>query len=290
MRIILRIGLGLAIVVGGACSDAEDTAGNGKVHVVASFYPLAHAAERVAGDRAVVRNLTPVGSEAHDFEPSPKQIDQVADADLVFYLGTTFQPAVADLAESTGERGIDLLRGLGVEGDDPHVWLDPELMEGIVEKIESELARVDPEGRDIYAANATRYREDLGRLAAEFDGGLANCERNIVVVPHASFEYLVSRHQLEQEAIAGASPESEPDPARLARLVELVRDGGVTTIFVDPIEPDEAAETLARQTNTKTAVLSTLEGLTKAETDRGDDYFTVMRRNLQNLREALTCP
>ena len=69
-----------------------------------------------------------------------------------------------------------------------------------------------------------------------------------------------------------------------------MRDGGVTTIFVDPLEPDDAAETLARQTNTKTAVLYTLEGLTEDETKRGEDYFSLMRRNLQTIREALSCP
>ena len=292
MRIILKtLAVATVSLLGaGACSDGGDTAENGTVDVVASFYPLADAARRVAGDRGDVRNLTPVGSEPHDFEPSPRHIDQVEDADLVFYLGTAFQPAVAELAEGAGDKAVDLLRGLRVESDDPHVWLDPELMGGIVEQIAAELSRVDPEGRDLYAENAARYREDLGRLAAEFDTGLANCERNIMVVPHASFEYLAARHQLEQEPIAGSAPESEPDPARLARLVELVRDGGITTIFVDPLEPDEAAETLARQTNSKTAVLYTIEGLTEAESERGEDYFSLMRRNLQTLREALTCP
>ena len=294
MRIILRIAVGLVaaltVLLGGACSERDDRADGGKVQVVASFYPLAHAAERVAGDRAVVRNLTPVGSEPHDFEPSPRHIDQVEDADLVLYLGSAFQPAVAELAKSAGDKSVDLFRGLRVDSDDPHVWLDPELMQGVAETIAAQLSRVDPAGRDVYAANAARYREELGRLAGELDTGLANCERNILVVPHASFEYLAARHQLEQEPIAGSSPESEPDPARLSRLVELVRDGGVTTIFVDPLEPDEAAETLARQTNTKTAALYTIEGLTKAESDRGEDYFSLMRHNLQTIREALSCP
>lgn len=279
----------LAVVLGGACADADDTAA-GKVQVVASFYPLADAARRVGGDRVDVANLVPTGAAAHDFEPDPRQIDRVQAADLVLYLGSTFQPAVAELADGLGDRGVDLLASLRVGSDDPHVWLNPALMEGVAEKVREELTRVDPGGGGLYAANTARYRDELRRLAAEYDAGLADCERNILVVPHASFEYLTAPHQLEQEAIAGLSPESETDPARLARLVEVVRDGGVTTIFVDPLEPDEAAETLARQTNTKTAVLSTLEGLTEEDRRRGDDYFSVMRRNLQTLREALSCP
>ena len=203
MRIILRSAVVLTLLLGAGCADADDTAGGGKLSVVASFYPLAHAAERVAGDRAVVRNLTPVGSEPHDFEPSPRHIDQVEGADLVLYLGTAFQPAVAELAKSAGDKSVDLFRSLRVDSDDPHVWLDPQLMQTVAETIAAELTRVDPAGRYAYAGNAGRYIEELGRLGAEFDVGLANCERNILVVPHASFEYLAAPHQLEQEPIAG---------------------------------------------------------------------------------------
>lgn len=279
------------VLGGSACSDDGDgDASGGNVQVVASFFPLADAARRIAGDRAVITNLTPPGTEPHDFEPTPDQVERVKDADLVLYLGESFQPAVADLAEGRGDDAVDVLEGEQLADGDPHVWLDPERMQRIGEKIVDALVDADPDGRDMYAANAARYNDDLTLLSNEYEVGLAACERNIIVVPHASFEYLASRHQLEQEAITGTSPESEPDPARLARLVELVRDGGITTIFVDPIEPDDAAETLARETKTTTAVLSTLEGLTKDEEARGEDYFSVMRRNLATLRQALTCP
>lgn len=292
MRIILRTGLVLVALVGAAaCSDDGGDKSSGRVQVVAGLYPLADAARRVAGDRASVTNLTPAGAEPHDFEPTPSHVERVNDADLVLYLGDRFQPAVADLAEGRGDKAVDVLEGIELLGDDdPHVWLDPERMQQIATTIEQALTRVDPEGRSEYAANAARYRDRLGELASELDAGLASCERNILIVPHASFEYFGDRHQLEQEPITGMSPEAEPDPARLARLAELVRDGGITTIFVDPIEPAEAAETLARETKTKTAELRTIESLTKQEADKGEDYFSLMRRNLATVREALSCP
>src|SRR5215468_5000728 len=67
--------------------------------VVASFYPIAWAAQQVGGDRVSVTNLTPAGAEPHDLELTPDQIDEVLDADLVLELGRNFQPAVEHAAE-----------------------------------------------------------------------------------------------------------------------------------------------------------------------------------------------
>ena len=53
-----------------------------KRSVVAAFYPVAYAAQRIRGDRVDVTNLTPAGAEPHDLELNPDQIDKVLDADL----------------------------------------------------------------------------------------------------------------------------------------------------------------------------------------------------------------
>ena len=286
----------LCAFVATACTDGGTDTGRrgagdvGKVAVVASFYPLAYAATEVGGPRVSVTNLTPVGSEPHEFEPNPRQVERLEDADLVLYLGTRLQPAVAEVAGGLGRRAVDLLRVARPEGGDPHVWLDPERMGAVVRAIEAALARVDAAGRATYAANSARLQAELAQLAADYDAGLANCERNVMIVPHASFEYMAAPHGLEQEPIAGTSPEAEPDPARMARLLELVKDAGVTTIFRDPLEPGDAAETVARRAGVTTAVLSTIEGLTTEDRSQGQDYLSLMRRNLATLREALDCP
>src|SRR4051794_1684224 len=67
--------------------------------VVASFYPIAWAAQQVGGNRVAVTNLTPAGAEPHDLELTPDQIDEVLDAEVVFDLGQGFQPAVEDATE-----------------------------------------------------------------------------------------------------------------------------------------------------------------------------------------------
>ena len=84
---------------------------DGRLSVVASFYPLVDATRGVGGDRVEVTNLTPAGVEPHDIELNPRQLDRVADADLVLYLGGGFQPAVEDAARRA-RRAVDLRAGL----------------------------------------------------------------------------------------------------------------------------------------------------------------------------------
>jgi zinc transport system substrate-binding protein len=90
----LAIGLlAVALLLSGCGSTSS--AGEGE-SVVASFYPLAEAASRVGGDLVSVLNLTPPGVEPHDLELAPDDIEAIANADVIVYLGGGFQPAVED--------------------------------------------------------------------------------------------------------------------------------------------------------------------------------------------------
>ena len=249
--------------------------------VVASFYPLAFAAEKVAPG-APVENLTPPGSEPHDLELSPIDAASIRDARLVLLLGQGFQPQLEDAA-GNGDNVLRLLDTPGLDllsNGDPHVWLDPIRDTRIVERIGQAL------GAQSAAQRLVARLEDLD---AEYRTGLANCERHEIVTSHEAFAYLAQRYGLEQIPITGLSPEAEPQPADLARVVDLVEKRGVTTIFYETLVSPRIAETVARETGATTAVLDPIEGLTPAEIAGGEDYFTRMRANLRALREGLGC-
>jgi zinc transport system substrate-binding protein len=290
MRIIpIRVATALVLVAAAglpACSGG-DGGSNGKVQVVASFFPLAEMARAVGGADVEVSTLTPPGVEPHDLELSTGQVGRATEADVLLYLGAGFQPAVADLAERAQGEVRDLLAGLPLVDDDPHVWLDPSFMRRMSVTVQGALARVDPDNRPTYTANAARYREGLARVDREFEAGLADCERNVVVTSHAAYRYLTSRYGLEQEAVTGADPEAEPSPARLAELATLIREGGVTTVFTEPLVTGGPADALARETGTRTAVLDPVEGPAKDAPEAG--WAGLMRRNLAALRSALGC-
>ncbi len=283
----------LGIALATAACGAGDDGGDESVRVVAGFYPVAWAAERVGGDRVSVADLTPSGAEPHDLELTPDQADELLDADVVLLMGEGFQPAVEDAAEQRDGPTITLLDTLPVselEDGDPHVWLDPVLMEAVVGEIEAALVEADPEGKTAYRRNADGLRGELERLDSAYRAGLAGCERDLVVTAHDAFGYLTDRYGLRDEGVAGLSPDAEPDARRLAELADLARRERVTTVFTEELLSPEIAETLAREAGgLRTEVLSTLESLGEKERDAGGDYVTVMEDNLARLRTALGC-
>ena len=119
--------------------------------------------------------------------------------------------------------------------------------------------------------------------------GLAHCERREIVTSHAAFAYLADRYDLEQVPLVGVSPEAEPDPRDIERLIDEVARTGATTVFFEPLVSSRLAETVAREAGVSTAVLDPLEGLTSEQEESGGDYFSVMRQNLAALRAALGC-
>ena len=143
---------------------------------------------------------------------------------------------------------VDLVpfRDHGVDSseDDPHFWQDPLLLAKVGDAVAEQLAKVDPDHADDYAANAADLRSDLETLDQEYAAGLADCERDTIVVSHDAFGYL-QRYGVTMEAILGLSPDSEPTPADLARLQDLIQEDGITTVFSESLASPETAESLA---------------------------------------------
>lgn len=273
------------------CGGSDAQSGGDRQTVVAAFYPLAFAAEQIGGDRVAVTNVTPSGSEPHDIELTPRDAEQIQAADVVFFLGEGFQPAVEQAAEDAGGDAIDLLGDVelrpgvpegGEEGGglDPHVWLDPVRYAAMVRRIGEQLGRPD---------ETSAFAAKLEKLDQELEDGLADCKRRELVTSHAAFGYLADRYDLEQTPISGISPEAEPTPRELERVADEVRALGATTVFTETLLSPRLAETVARETGAETAVLNPIEGLTEEEIDNGASYFSVMRANLASLRKALGC-
>jgi len=281
----------LAAVSTGCHSSRADS---GDIHVVASFYPLADLAEFIGGatDHVHVTNLTPPGGEPHDLEITASQRVAIEDADIVITLGHGFQPSVEKAARKR-KRTLSVLdvlpAGDRTLANDPHVWLDPILMQQITSAVRDAFVAVDADHRQEYDDAAAARTESLAQLDSAFQTGLANCARHEIVTAHAAFGYLARRYGLAQHAIVGLEPDVEPEPARLAQLSDLVRRDHVTTVFTETLVSPKVAQTLAREAHVKTDVLNPIEGLTKHERDAGEDYISLMRRNLVKLRTALGC-
>ena len=272
-----------AVALATGCGTTDTGAGTGR-QAVAAFYPLEWK----------VTNLTQPGTEPHDLSLSIPQTAELADAELVVLQGG-FQPAVDKAVEIDSSAAVvdvadvvDLLpaRGPGVATADPHFWLDPLLMSDLGDAVADQLTQIDPDGAATYDANAEALRAKMTDLDRAYTDGLASCAIDHVVVSHAAFDYL-SRYGLQFEAIAGLSPDAEATAADLARLQQLVRTEGVTTVFSERLVSAKVSETLARDTGTTTDVLDPIEGL--SDETAGQDYVSLMEANLAALRKASQC-
>jgi zinc transport system substrate-binding protein len=303
MRRLFMALLAVAVIAATALGVEPAGASRNKVSVAAAFYPVAFAAQKVGGTRVDVANLTPVGAEPHDIELNSEQLDRLLEAKVAFVLGSDFQPAVEKAADRRDGSTVELLpklvdakgKKVAKEGKagglDPHVWLDPVLMSQLAGEVERGLAAADPKGAGTYQKNAQALHDRLTALDTRYRDRLTGCTRDLLVTSHEAFGYLANRYGLRQEGVAGLSPDTEPDPARLGDLAQLARDQGVTTVFTEETVSPRIAQTLARDAGgLRTEVLSPLESLTKRERDRKADYFTLMDANLGKIATALGCP
>jgi zinc transport system substrate-binding protein len=295
-----------ALTLAGCGGSSASGSGNGKLDVVASFYPLEFVARSVGGDAVNVTTLTAPGVEPHDLELTPKQVGSIAGAKLVVY-EKSLQPAVDEAVDQNAkDAGFDVApaakleaTGANFEGNtnaaavhqdnalDPHFWLDPVRYAAVVKAVEEKLASVDSANAAGYHERAKALLDQIGKLDTEYKTGLASCKLRTFVTSHEAFAYMAKRYGLTMVGIAGFTPDAEPTPTRIKEVQDIVKAQHVTTIFYEELVSPKVAETIAHDVGVKTAVLSPIEGLSDANSK--ETYLTLMRENLQELQKANGC-
>lgn len=270
-----------------------------KIAVVTTIYPLYDFARQVGGERVEVTRLLPAGAEPHTWEPTPKDMAALARARVFIYNGAGMEPWVQrqlGMLEEKGvrvveaSRGLDLIAGPGDHGEagvDPHVWLDPVLAQEIVKKIRDAYIAVDPDHAAYYSSRADEYLAALRELDREYRAAAQDFRRREIVTSHAAFAYLARRYGLQQVALMGLSPESEPDPVRMREIVAFCREHDVKYVFFEALVSPKVSRTLAREVGAETLVLNPLGNITPEEEKRGENYLSIMRENLARLKVAL---
>lgn len=291
--------LAAALAATGAACSAPPAQRPATVTVMAAFYPLQYAAERVGGDAVSVVSLTPAGGEPHDVELSPQQVAEMGEADLVLYI-KGFQPAVDEaVAQIAPERAVDVSQGItllaasepadgqsATQATDPHIWLDPLNMVKITDTITTHLSEVAPQSAPSFAENGRKFDDQLSRLDRKWSAGTATCSSRDLVVSHEAFGYLAQRYGFTQVGISGLSPEAEPSPAKVAEVTDFVRGNGVETIYFETLVDPKVAQTVAAETGARTAVLDPLEG---PPAGSGSTYLTAMVENLDTVVAGQPC-
>lgn len=302
----------LALLGWGAAQD---------LNVVVSLHPHFDLVRQITGGAAVVTRILPLGASPHTFDPTPRDVARIADADLVIFNGGIDEWLLELVAASgTDAEVVELLDALDFEpitgeahegeegeahtedeepgeaahdsGDDhsddhggvnPHVWTDPVLMAQAVPIFVAALSQADPDNAGIYAANGETLVASLEALHTELSELLAPVRDAPFVPFHDAWPYFVRRYGLNQVAVIEPAPGREPSPSYLAEVLGQLETTGATAIFNDVQLPARPAEVVAESAG---VALYTLD----PEGGGGDDaetYGSFMRTNAATIAEAL---
>ncbi len=274
--------------------------------IVATILPLRDFAAAVAGERGEAVLLLPPGAPVHTWQFRPGDLLDLQSCDLFIHIGAGLEPWVPDILQAMPRKSLEVLeasRGLQLIGagphtiagpvsvnPDPHVWLDFSLDLMIVDRIESALGELDPEGKAVFAANAESLRRRLRDLDTRFKTSLGRCRsRDLVVAGHGAFAYLARRYGLIQKSVYGLSPDAQPRPRQVIEIIEYCRRENIETVFFENSVPRDVARVLAEEIGGRILTLNTGHNLSADQLRKGLDFFDLMEDNLSHLKEGLSC-
>jgi zinc/manganese transport system substrate-binding protein/manganese/iron transport system substrate-binding protein len=291
----LLVGAGALVVaatVAAGCSD-EPGPSSGRPLVVASTTQLADFARAVGGKDVEVYALLRPNVDAHEFEPSPADLDALARSSVVVRNGLGLDPWLDDAVAASGTSSpvVDTSRGAQLLGDDPHLWFDPRNAAVMVAHVADAIAEADPDAAAAVRRRATTYRRRLDELDRWIAQQLADLPARKLVTDHDAFGYYVRRYHLDfvGSIIPGFDSSAEISARDLNRLADRIRAEDVPAIFTEQSLPPKAAEALADRAGVE--VVSGDDGLygdsLGPDGSAGATYLGMMRHNTAVLVEHL---
>jgi len=294
-----------------ACSKHDRSLDSGKLHVVATIFPLYDFVRIVGGDAVELHLLLPPGMEPHSFEPRPEDMLTVARADLFIYTNSGMEPWAEKLLSGVTRDGkpVKIEAGQGTryinaaESDghdhkhdrtngvkDPHVWLDIANAMQMVDTVANALAEGVPAKKELFKANAAAYKARLKTVDDHFRSGLADCAtREFIHGGHYAFAYLAERYNLHYLSAYGISADSEPSPKKMMALIETIRRHKLTSVFYEELLSPAVARSVAAETGTALLKLHSIHNVTRQELESKTSYIDLMEQNLAALRKGLVC-
>ncbi|MCW5881441.1 MAG: zinc ABC transporter substrate-binding protein [Anaerolineae bacterium] len=302
----------------GACAAASEStatapAGSGKpLQVVATTSILADLTKNVAGDAATVTSLLPIGSDPHSFEPSPRDSQRVANADVLIENGIGLETWLEPMIQNSGTRASRVVVSEGLTpraGDthageatlangkgqhdhelDPHMWTNVHHVIAYVARIRDGLAAADPANAALYQANAARYTTQLQELDAFIvqQAAAIPAERRKLVTNHETFGYFADRYGFEivGTVLPSVSAEAQPSAQDIARLVDSLKQAGATAVFTEATANPALADQIARDAGVK-GVRTLYTDSLGAPGSAGDTYIKMMRYDIEQIVQAL---
>ncbi len=296
-----------------ACGSNTDssTSDDKKTEIYTSTFATAAIAREIGGNQVNVKMIVPPGADPHSYEPTSKQLTEIAKGDLFLLTGTTLEPYSKKIQESlkgTDVRFIETSKdGTLLESDatlhaheeeqaheeeghdhgkyDPHVWLDPVNAKAMARSITVALSKEVPKDKATFEKNLKAFDQQADALDKEFKQAVADGSKKELLVTHAAYGYLAERYGFTQLPIAGISPSDEPSQKQLAALVKEARMHDLKYVAFEETVSPKVARVIQKEIGAKSVTIHNLESVTKSQ--QNSSYFKLMEENVQTLEQAL---
>ena len=327
MKKITALLLALFMLVGAlaGCGKQNDTNQTDKLSIVTTIFPEYDWVREILGEKADNAEITMLldnGVDLHSYQPTADDIVKISDCDLFIYVGGESDEWVEDALRNAANGNMKVINLLEVLGDsvkteeivegmqeaehehedaeeheheeeaDEHVWLSLKNAKMLVRVISKALQELDPDSKDIYAANADAYVKKLSALDAEYQTAVdAASNKTILFGDRFPFRYLVDDYGLRYyAAFVGCSTETEAGFETISFLAKRVDELKLPCVLTIEGAQHKIAETIVRNTtakNQRVLTMDSMQSTTSKDVKNGTTYLSVMEKNLSVLKEAL---
>lgn len=285
-----------------------------KLNILTTIFPIYDFSRTIAADHADISMLLPSGADSHSYEPTPRDILKIQNADLFIYIGGESDIWVDQILTSLGDKKPqtlvllnfvnalpeEVVPGMQAEEEhdstgkteivyDEHIWLSPLNAIKMADAIAASLTESDPAHAADFEKNRVALDQKLQELDQTFRDIVSSAKRKTIIVgDRFPFRYLAEEYGLEYyAAFPGCSAEVEPSASTVAFLIDKVKAEKIPVVFYIEFSTHKIADAIANATGAKTMLLHSAHIVSQEEINSGITYLSIMNENAEKLREAL---
>lgn len=313
----------VVVVMLSACGNInkgenKDVSSKNKLKIYTTAFAFQSFTEQIGGKYVDVESIYPPGADMHTFEPTQKEMVNIAKGDLFIYSNQEMDPVAKKIAGSINNKDLKLALAANFThddlvvnheheheheghehdheeeghdheegGEDPHIWLDPVLNKKMVKSIKDDLAKKDPQHKDYYENNYKQVVNDLDNINQRLTEVTEHPKRDTVVISHDSIGYLANRYGFKQEGVSGMNNE-EPSQRDLMNIVNNIKQTKQPYVLYEQNISSKVTDVIQKESNSTPLSFHNMATLSKEESKEGNiTYQSLMKRNIKSLDKAL---
>ncbi len=311
----------VVVVMLSACGNInkgenKDVNSKNKLKIYTTAFAFQSFTEQIGGKYVDVESIYPPGADMHTFEPTQKEMVNIAKGDLFIYSNKEMDPVAKKIAGSINNKDLKLALTANFTHDDlvvnheheheghdhdheadghnheegsedPHVWLDPVLNKKMVKSIKDDLVKKDPQHKTYYENNYKQVVDDLNDINQSLTKITEHPKRDTVVISHDSIGYLSNRYGFKQEGVSGMNNE-EPSQRDLMNIVNNIKQTKQPYVLYEQNISSKVTDVIQKESNSTPLSFHNMATLSKEESKESNiTYQSLMKQNIKSLDKAL---